>query len=157
MRKRRRRQQPPVDRALQRAAPAAHRRTCGGIREADRISVQTRANDGIVLADQLLQEGSSSPADVYLTENSPELEDLDQHGLLANLSASTLDQVPRRDEPPSGDWALIALRISGWPTTPAAYRALACLARSSTSPNRLGRAGSRLPPPTRTFRRWWAR
>ncbi len=83
------------------------------------ISVQTRTNDGIVLADQLLQEGRSSPADVYLTENSPELVTLDQHGLLAALPASILSQVPRRDEPPSGDWAPVALRISGLAYDPA--------------------------------------
>ncbi|MFZ0042463.1 MAG: extracellular solute-binding protein [Solirubrobacteraceae bacterium] len=83
------------------------------------ISVQMRTNDSIVLADQLLQEGSSSPADVYLSENSPELEDLDQHGLFARLPRSTLDQVPRADEPPSGDWAPIALRISGLAYDPA--------------------------------------
>ncbi len=59
-----------------------------------RIKVEVRTNDGIVLADQLLQEGSSSPADVYLTENSPELEDLEQHGLLAKLDPATLAQVP---------------------------------------------------------------
>ncbi len=76
------------------------------------IKVQVRSDDGVVLADQLLQEGRSSPADVYLTENSPELVTLDQHGLLAKLPASTLRQVPQRDEPPSGDWAPIALRIS---------------------------------------------
>ena len=35
------------------------------------IAVSVRTNDGIVLADQILQEGGSSPADVYLTENSP--------------------------------------------------------------------------------------
>jgi iron(III) transport system substrate-binding protein len=83
------------------------------------ISVQTRTDDGIVLADQLLQEGHSSPADVYLTENSPELVTLDQHGLLVRLPASTLSQVPRRDEPPSGDWAPVALRISGLVYDPA--------------------------------------
>jgi iron(III) transport system substrate-binding protein len=83
------------------------------------ISVQTRTNDGIVLADQLLQEGRSSPADVYLTENSPELVTLDQQGLLARLPASILSQVPRRDEPPSGDWAPVALRISGLVYDPA--------------------------------------
>jgi iron(III) transport system substrate-binding protein len=77
------------------------------------ISVLVRSNDGVVLADQLLQEGSSSPADVYLSENSPELEELDQHRMLARLPGSTLRQVPRRDEPPSGDLAPIALRISG--------------------------------------------
>jgi iron(III) transport system substrate-binding protein len=71
-----------------------------------------RTNDGIVLADQLLAEGGSSPADVYLTENSPELEDLQQHGLLAKLDPSTLAQVPARYESRSGDWAGMALRIS---------------------------------------------
>jgi iron(III) transport system substrate-binding protein len=83
------------------------------------ISVQTRTNDGIVLADQLLAEGDSSPADVYLTENSPELVTLDQHGLLARLPASTRNQMPRRDEPPSGDWAPVALRLSGLAYNPA--------------------------------------
>jgi iron(III) transport system substrate-binding protein len=76
------------------------------------IQVNVRTNDGIVLADQLLQEGSSSPADVYLTENSPELEDLEEHGLLAKLEPSTLAQVPARYESTSGEWAGIALRVS---------------------------------------------
>jgi iron(III) transport system substrate-binding protein len=69
-------------------------------------------NDGIVLADQLLQEGSSSPADVYLTENSPELVTIDQHGLFAKLAPSTLAQVPARYRPVSGSWVGIARRIS---------------------------------------------
>jgi iron(III) transport system substrate-binding protein len=77
------------------------------------ISVQVRTNDGIVLADQLLQEGRSSPADVYLTENSPELSTLDQRGLLAKLPSATLEQVAGKDEPPSGNWAPVARRISG--------------------------------------------
>ena len=76
------------------------------------IKVEVRTNDGIVLADQLLQEGSSSPADVYLTENSPELEDLEEHGLLAKLDPTTLAQVPSRYESASGEWAGMALRIS---------------------------------------------
>jgi iron(III) transport system substrate-binding protein len=76
------------------------------------IKVEVRTDDGIVLADQLLQEGSSSPADVYLTENSPELEDLEEHGLLAKLDPATLAQVPSRYESASGEWAGMALRIS---------------------------------------------
>jgi iron(III) transport system substrate-binding protein len=76
------------------------------------IEVRVRTNDGIVLADQLLQEGSSSPADVYLTENSPELENLEEHGLLAKLEPSTLAQVPARYDSQSGEWAGMALRIS---------------------------------------------
>jgi iron(III) transport system substrate-binding protein len=76
------------------------------------IKVNVRTNDGIVLADQLLQEGSSSPADVYLTENTPELVTLDQHGLLAKLDPSTLAQVPVQDNASTGHWVGIARRIS---------------------------------------------
>jgi iron(III) transport system substrate-binding protein len=76
------------------------------------IHVRVRTDDGIVLADEILQEGSSSPADVYLTENSPELMMLTQHGLLAKLPASTIDQVPARDDSPTGNWVGIALRVS---------------------------------------------
>lgn len=76
------------------------------------IAVSVRTNDGIVLADQLLAEGSASPADVYLTENSPELENLEQHGLLGKLEAATLAQVPARYESRTGEWAGMALRIS---------------------------------------------
>jgi iron(III) transport system substrate-binding protein len=83
------------------------------------IPVSVRTNDGIVLADQLLQEGSSTPADVYLTENSPELEDLEQHGLLAKLESSTLAQVPARYQSSSGEWAGIARRISALAYDPA--------------------------------------
>jgi iron(III) transport system substrate-binding protein len=82
------------------------------------IDVKVRTNDGVVLADQLLQEGPASPADVYLTENSPELETLDQHHMLSKLPASTLAQMPRADEPPTGDWAPVALRVSALAYSP---------------------------------------
>lgn len=74
------------------------------------IEVRVRTNDGIVLADQLLQEGKHSPADVYLTENSPELVTLDEHGLLASTDSSTLDESPKHGG--AGNWTGIALRIS---------------------------------------------
>ena len=83
------------------------------------IHVSVRTGDGIVLADQILQEGSNSPADVYLTENSPELMNLQQHGLLAKLPASITDQVPQRDDSPAGDWVGIALRVSSLAYDPA--------------------------------------
>jgi iron(III) transport system substrate-binding protein len=76
------------------------------------ITVNQRTNDTIVLANQILQEGASSPADVYLSENSPELMELQQHGLLAKLTSSTLDQVPAAYRSPDGDWMGVALRIS---------------------------------------------
>jgi iron(III) transport system substrate-binding protein len=83
------------------------------------IQVRVRTNDGIILADQLLQEGSASPADVYLSENSPEMVNLDQHHLLAKLSRSILAQVPPQRDGPSGDWAGIALRVGALAYDPA--------------------------------------
>jgi iron(III) transport system substrate-binding protein len=83
------------------------------------IHVSVRTNDGIVLADELLQEGSASPADVYLTENTPELVALDEHKLLGKLESSTLSQVPARYEATSGDWAGMALRINALAYDPA--------------------------------------
>jgi iron(III) transport system substrate-binding protein len=83
------------------------------------VSVGERTNDGVVLADDILQEGRSSPADVYLTENSPELVDLSQHGLLARLPRSILDQVPAGDRSPNGTWVGVALRVSSLVYDPA--------------------------------------
>jgi iron(III) transport system substrate-binding protein len=83
------------------------------------IKVSVRTEDGIVLADQILQEGHSSPADVYLTENSPELMNLEAHGLLAKLPAGTRAQVPAREQSPAGDWVGIALRVSSLAYDPA--------------------------------------
>jgi iron(III) transport system substrate-binding protein len=93
------------------------------------IDVKVRINDGVVLADQLLQEGPASPADAYFTENSPELETLDQHGLLAKLPAATLQQVPRNDAPSGGAWAPVARRVSGLAYSPK------LIARSSLPPS----------------------
>jgi iron(III) transport system substrate-binding protein len=87
------------------------------------IQVRVRTDDGIVLADQILQEGHGSPADVYLTENSPELMNLEQHGLLARLAPSILDQVRPTDESPAGEWVGVALRVSVLAYDPARIRA----------------------------------
>jgi iron(III) transport system substrate-binding protein len=76
------------------------------------IHVQVRTDDGIVLADQILQEGSHSPADVYLTENSPELMLLTQHHLLAPLPTSITSQIPARYNSPTGNWVGISTRVS---------------------------------------------
>jgi len=76
------------------------------------IEVRVRTGDGIVLASQLLQEGSSSPADVYFAENSPELVVLGEHHLLATLPASIVSQVPSTYNSPSRTWVGFALRVS---------------------------------------------
>jgi iron(III) transport system substrate-binding protein len=83
------------------------------------IAVSERTDDGVVLAVQILEEGRSSPADVYLTENSPELVNLSEHGLLARLPRSILDQVPAADRSSSGTWVGVALRVSSLVYNPA--------------------------------------
>ena len=87
------------------------------------INVRIRTNDSIVLAGQLIQEGSASPADVYISENSPELMTLEEKGLLAKLSADTLGSVPAVDSSPSGVWAGMALRVNSLVYDPAELQA----------------------------------
>lgn len=76
------------------------------------IHVAVRTGDEAELADQIMQEGTSSPADVFYTENTPVLEALRERGLLAPVSASTLAQVPARYDSAQGDWVGVSARVS---------------------------------------------
>ncbi len=76
------------------------------------VKVQIRTNDSAVLADQLIQEGGASPADVYIAENSPELMELQRRKLLAPLPQSILRQGSAGDNSPTGKWVGMALRVS---------------------------------------------
>jgi iron(III) transport system substrate-binding protein len=66
------------------------------------ISVKVRTDEGPALAAQIVAEGEKSPADVYFTENSPELMLLEEKGLLAKVDDSTLAAVPARFSSPEG-------------------------------------------------------
>jgi iron(III) transport system substrate-binding protein len=76
------------------------------------IHVAIRNDDEDALADQIATEGPNSPADVFLTENSPPLESLQGKGLLARVDASTLSHTPARYSSPQGDWVGISARVS---------------------------------------------
>jgi len=76
------------------------------------IKVKVRSDDEDVLGNQILQEGASSPADVFYTENTPVLEDLREKGMLAAIPASTLAAVPRKYSSPQGDWVGVSARAS---------------------------------------------
>jgi iron(III) transport system substrate-binding protein len=76
------------------------------------IKVSMRTNDSVVLADQLLSEGKHTPADVFISENSPEMMMLEQHGFLSKLNKDTLAQIPAKDNSPTGQWVGLALRVS---------------------------------------------
>ena len=62
------------------------------------------------LANQLVAEGSGSPADVFLTENSPGMNIVEQAGLFAPVDAATMAQVPAQFNPSTGNWVGIAAR-----------------------------------------------
>jgi iron(III) transport system substrate-binding protein len=76
------------------------------------IKVKVRNDDEDVLAQQIEQEGSASPADVFYTENSPALAELSGKGLLAPVDASTLKEVPAQYSSPTGDWLGVSARVS---------------------------------------------
>jgi iron(III) transport system substrate-binding protein len=76
------------------------------------IKVKIRSDDEDVLGNQILQEGSSSPADVFYTENTPVLEDLQEKGMLAPIATSTLAAVPRKYSSPQGGWVGVSARAS---------------------------------------------
>jgi iron(III) transport system substrate-binding protein len=76
------------------------------------ITVNIRSDDEDTLADEIVSEGSRSPADVIYTENSPALEYLQGRGLLAPVEPSTLADTPNRYNSPAGDWVGISARVS---------------------------------------------
>ncbi|HEX4218199.1 MAG TPA: extracellular solute-binding protein [Acidimicrobiales bacterium] len=76
------------------------------------ITVKVRNDDEDVLTNQILQEGSASPADLIYTENSPALQKLQEKGALAPVDASTLSHVPSRYNSPTGDWVGVSARVN---------------------------------------------
>ena len=74
------------DHALQRPARTDDRAARQPLRTQTGIKVEVRSDDEASLGNQILQEGSNSPADVFYTENTPALESLREHGLLAPVA-----------------------------------------------------------------------
>jgi iron(III) transport system substrate-binding protein len=68
------------------------------------IKVELRNGDDAELSAQLVQEGDASPADVFLTENSPAMTAVERAGLLAPLDAAATDPIPAQYRPESGLW-----------------------------------------------------
>ena len=74
------------------------------------IKVTMRNGGDMELGNQLVQEGAASPADVFLTENSPAMALVDGASLFAPLDAGTLAQVDPNYRPGHGRWIGIAAR-----------------------------------------------
>lgn len=83
------------------------------------VTVTLRNGDDSELGNQIVEEGSASPADVFLTENSPAMALVENAGLLAPVDQVTLDQVPAAYRPSSGNWTGIAARSTVFAYNPA--------------------------------------
>jgi iron(III) transport system substrate-binding protein len=76
------------------------------------IKVTYRQGGDTELGNQLIAEGSSSPADVILTENSPAMAAVEKAGLFADVDAATIAQVPEQFRPSTGKWTGVAARTT---------------------------------------------
>jgi iron(III) transport system substrate-binding protein len=81
-----------------------------GFTEETGIALEFRDANDSELANQIVQEGKASPADVFLTENSPSIDVVDRAGLLAPVDDATLQQVGQQYRPESGNWVGFAAR-----------------------------------------------
>ena len=74
------------------------------------IKVTMRQGSDTELSNQIIQEGSASPADVFLTENSPAMTQVENADLFADVDEATIAQVPEEFRPSTGKWTGIAAR-----------------------------------------------
>src|SRR4051812_30922650 len=81
-----------------------------GFTEKTGIKVEFRNGEDAELANQIVQEGKASPADVFVTENSPSVQVVAEQGLFAPVDQATLEQVPQQYRPTSGKWVGFAAR-----------------------------------------------
>ena len=118
------------------------------------IKVTYRQGGDTEIGNQLIAEGAASPADVFLTENSPAMAAVETAGLFADLDADTLDQVPAQYRPATGKWTGVAARshrLRLQQGQAAARPAAEVDDGSASSPEWKGRWGA--PPVRRTSRR----
>src|SRR5690625_2529310 len=90
--------------------PKTTERVINAFTEATGIKVNIRKGNSIQLANQIIEEGSRSPADVFYSEESPPVAALAQRDLLSPLSDSTLAQVRQDYVASDGTWAGITAR-----------------------------------------------
>ena len=74
------------------------------------LDVELRSGKDLELANQLVAEGEESPADVFVTENSPAMSIVDNEGLFTKVSDEALDDIPGEYVPSSQNWTGILAR-----------------------------------------------
>jgi iron(III) transport system substrate-binding protein len=68
------------------------------------IEVELRHGKDLELSAQLVEEGDASQADVFLTENSPAMSQVEREGLFTELPSDIVSPIPEQFRPTSGLW-----------------------------------------------------
>lgn len=68
------------------------------------LDVELRNSKDLEMANQIVEEGKDSPADVFLTENSPAMSIVDNAGLFAELPESATASIPDEYVPADRMW-----------------------------------------------------
>jgi len=116
------------------------------------IQVTIRNGGDSELGNQIVQEGSASPADVFLTENSPAMVLVDTAGLFAPLQADILKQIRQPFRPANGRWVGVAARTTVFALTRTGSPRRSCRNRCWIWPDRTGKAAGALRRPARISR-----
>ncbi|MET3811299.1 iron ABC transporter substrate-binding protein [Arthrobacter sp. UYEF3] len=74
------------------------------------VKVTVRQGSDTEMSNQIIQEGAASPADVFITENSPAMAQVENAGLFADVDQATISQVPADFRPSTNKWTGIAAR-----------------------------------------------
>lgn len=74
------------------------------------IKVDIRKGGSSQLANQIIEEGSASPADIFYSEESPPVAALSKRSLLSKLDDATLQQVPSTYVAKDGTWLSASMR-----------------------------------------------
>ena len=107
------------------------------------IKVAMRNGEDPEIALQIVQEGAKSPADVFVTENSPAMIMVDSKGLFAKVDDATLAQVPTDFVPANKGWVGFAGRSTVFVYTDAKVKpgALPASIMDLSGPTWKGRVG----------------
>jgi len=68
------------------------------------LDVELRGGKDLEMANQIVEEGEDSPADVFLTENSPAMSIVDNAGLFAELPEAATAPIPEQYVPADHAW-----------------------------------------------------
>lgn len=68
------------------------------------LDVELRHGKDLEMANQIVEEGADSPADVFLTENSPAMSIVDNEGLFAELPEAATASIPDQYVPSARTW-----------------------------------------------------